>query len=165
MANRKDVKTSSSIPTKKKGKGFSAENVMMAGTGIPKQEEFSGHILAGNVPKKDSKYKYGVTGDRLGHKQRGGQLGLATLGFASTLISKKSKSKKKPKRSTPTFPKSRKQSKSSKRKKKRTQEGGQILAGIIASVVVPELIKFVGSKISKALKKKKPKKKKKKKKN
>ncbi len=148
------------MPTKKKkkgkkGKGFSAENVMM-GVGVPKQEEYSGHILAGNVPKKNSKYKYGVTGDRIGHntisnkksmrvkgvlsggakKTTGGQFLLPLAGLALAKGKKKRKGKK----------------------KKRSQEGGQILAGIIASVVVPELIKFVSGKISKAISKKKKKK-------
>ena len=51
------------IPTKRtkrskgsySGKGFSAENVMM-GVGIPKQDEYSGHILASNVPKIKTAY-------------------------------------------------------------------------------------------------------------
>lgn len=126
------TKQTSKGKAKKKGKGFSAENVMM-GVGIPKQEEFSGHILASNVPKKDSAYKYGVKGDRIAHE--GIYHGIGQPGGR-----KKKKAKKTSK---------------GKAKKKRTQEGGQILASIIAGVVVPELVKFVGEKIAKAVKGKK----------
>lgn len=66
---------------KKSGRGFSAENVTM-GLGIPRQEKYVGHILAGNVPD-----------------QKGGILGT--------------------------------------------------IASIIASVAVPELIKYISKKISK----------------
>ncbi len=125
------------IPTKKKGrggkkgKGFSAENIMM-GVGIPKQEEFSGHILAGNVTKAGSKYKHGVTGNRIAHGKSRGQPG------------------------------GRRHNRKSAKRIIRTQEGGQLIASLIAGVVVPELIKFVSGKISQAVSKKKKKKKRKK---
>ena len=120
MAKRKDVKTSSSMPTKKKGKGlqkkhagrgFSAQNVMMSGAGVPHQSQFSGHILAGNV-NTESAFSHAKGAGR--QKGRG----------------------------------------------RKRQEGGQIIASIIAGVVVPELIKFVGNKIKQATKKKKKKKRK-----
>ena len=121
----------------KKGKGFSAENVMM-GVGIPKQDEFSGHILAGGVPQTGSQFTYGVTGDRLAHE--GIYHGIGQPGGRESAKIYKVGSRK---------------------KRKRTQEGGQLIASLIAGVVVPELIKFVSGKISKAIKGKKKKRKKK----
>lgn len=85
------VAAAKKIPTKRadraakrsrlKGKGFSAENVVMGagmrGAGVPKQDEFSGHILAGNVPKTKSAYNKG---------QPGGQLGIIASIIASTVV-------------------------------------------------------------------------------
>jgi hypothetical protein len=111
------------------GKGFSSENVMM-GTGVPKQHDFVGHILAGNVPKTyEASYSKSKTAFP---KAKGAKI--------SKGGSRKERGKK----------------------RKRTQEGGQLLASIIAGVVVPELVKFAGKQISKAIKKKKKPKKRKK---
>lgn len=129
---QKLVAAAKKIPTKKrkKGKGFSAENVMM-GVGIPKQDEFSGHILAGSVPKEKTSFSYGVKGDRIAHgKSKVGQPGGRKKRKSGKII--------------------------------HTQEGGQLIASLIAGVVIPEIIKFVSGKISKAIKGKKKKKKKKK---